>query len=66
MIKGNGDHPYESTVLGKGIVGVEAVVQKCKKLGGTTDFIIEQESYQGKTPMESVDADLKIMKGWGF
>ncbi len=66
MIKGSGDHPYESTILGEGIVGVEAIVQKCKKLGGTTDFIIEQESYQGKTPMESVAADLKIMKRWGF
>jgi sugar phosphate isomerase/epimerase len=66
MIKGSGDQPYESTILGKGVVGVEQVVQKCKKLGGTTDFIIEQESYQGKTPMESVDSDLKIMKRWGF
>ncbi len=65
-IKGSGEEKYESTELGKGIVGVEAVIQKCKKIGGTTDFIIEQESYQGKTPMECVEADLKMMKDWGF
>ncbi|MCJ7465205.1 MAG: sugar phosphate isomerase/epimerase [Maribacter sp.] len=65
-IKSSGDDEYESTLLGKGIVGVEAVIKKCKKIGGTTDFIIEQESYQGKTPMECVETDLKMMKDWGY
>lgn len=57
---------YESSVLGKGIVPVKEVVDLAKKIGGTTEFIIEQESYQGKTPLESVQEDLKIMKGWGY
>lgn len=65
-IKGSGDHEYESTILGNGIVGVEAVIQKCKEIGGTTQFIIEQEAYQGKSPIECVEEDLKIMKKWGF
>jgi len=29
-------------------------------------FIIEQESYQGKTPVDSVKEDLAIMKKWGY
>ena len=57
---------YESSVLGKGIVPVKEVVDLAKKIGGTTEFIIEQESYQGKTPIESVHEDLKIMRGWGY
>jgi sugar phosphate isomerase/epimerase len=57
---------YESTVLGKGIVPVKEVVAQAKKTGGTTEFIIEQESYQGKTPLESLKENLSIMKGWGY
>ena len=43
---------YESTVLGKGIMPVKEIVDLARKSGGTTEFIIEQESYQGKTPLE--------------
>ena len=56
---------YESTVLGKGIIPVKEIVDLGRK-SGTTLFIIEQESYQGKTPLESVEKDLRIMKGWGY
>jgi sugar phosphate isomerase/epimerase len=63
---GQGDHKFESTILGKGIVGVKEVVDLCKDEGGTTDFIIEQESYQGKTPLACVEKDLSIMKQWGY
>lgn len=59
-------HKYESSILGKGIVPVKEVVDLAKKMGGTTEFIIEQESYQGKTPLESVKENLRIMKGWGY
>src|SRR5687768_17095886 len=45
---------YESTVLGKGIVNVKEVIDLGKKSGGTKHFIIEQEAYQGKTPIDSV------------
>jgi sugar phosphate isomerase/epimerase len=57
---------YESTILGKGILPVKDIVDTGKKLGGTKHFIIEQESYQGKTPIDSVKEDLAIMKKWGY
>ncbi len=60
------NNKYESTILGKGIVPVKQVVDLARKSGGTTEFIIEQESYQGKTPLECSKEDLKIMKRWGY
>ena len=57
---------YESTILGKGIIPVKEVVDLGKKSGGTLHFIIEQESYQGKTPLDAAKEDLKIMKSWGY
>jgi sugar phosphate isomerase/epimerase len=57
---------YESTILGTGIAKTKAVTDLGKKSGGTLHFIIEQESYQGKTPLECVKEDLQIMKGWGY
>ena len=57
---------YESSVLGKGIVPVKEVVNLAKKIGGTTEFIVEQEAYQGKTPLESMKENLRIMKSWGY
>jgi sugar phosphate isomerase/epimerase len=62
----SGNESYESTRLGAGIVPVKEVIDIGKKSAGTIHFIIEQESYQGKTPLESVQEDLKIMKGWGY
>ncbi len=61
-----GNEKYESTILGKGIVNVREVIDLCKKSGGTFHYIIEQESYQGKTPIASVKEDLEIMKQWGY
>ena len=60
------NHEFESAVLGKGIVPVKEVIDLGKKSGGTKHFIIEQESYQGKTPIESVKEDLEVMKKWGY
>ena len=60
------DDEYESTVLGKGIMPVKEIIDLAKKSGGTTEFIIEQESYQGKTPVECAKTDLAVMKGWGY
>ncbi len=61
----SGNEPYESTILGKGIVNVKEVLDFAKKKS-TKHFIIEQESYQGKTPLECSKEDLEIMKKWGF
>jgi sugar phosphate isomerase/epimerase len=61
-----GHEKYESTVLGKGIVNVKEVIDLGRSSGGTVHFIIEQESYQGKTPIECAKEDLEVMKKWGY
>jgi sugar phosphate isomerase/epimerase len=53
---------YESTILGTGIIGVADVLKLAAKSGGTTEYIVEQESYQGKSPLESMKADLEWIK----
>ena len=60
-----GNDAYESTILGIGVIPVKEVIDLGRK-SGTKHFIIEQESYQGKTPMESIKEDLAIMKKWGY
>jgi hypothetical protein len=61
----SGEEKFESTVLGTGIVPVKEVIDMGRKTG-TIHFIIEQESYQGKTPLDAVKEDLAIMKKWGY
>jgi sugar phosphate isomerase/epimerase len=61
-----GDEKYISTILGEGIVNTQKTVELATKVVGTKCFIIEQESYQNKTPMECVKSDLEIMKKWGY
>jgi len=57
---------YESTILGKGILGIKEIINEAKKTGGTKHFIIEQESYQNDTPLNCAKEDLKAMHHWGF
>ncbi len=57
---------YESAVLGTGIINTKEVVDLGRKIGNTTQFIIEQESYQGKQPLDSMKEDLVVMKNWGY
>lgn len=57
---------YESTILGQGVMPVKEIVKEARKAGGTSQFIIEQESYQGKDPFDCVKIDLQMMKKWGF
>jgi sugar phosphate isomerase/epimerase len=67
MIKSEDEaHGYESTILGKGLIGSKEVTDLSKKIGGTYLFIIEQESYQGKTPMACMQEDLEVIKKWGY
>lgn len=61
-----GNEKYESTIIGEGIVSAKEVVDLATRIGGTKVYIIEQESYQGKTPMECIQKDLEIMKKWGY
>jgi sugar phosphate isomerase/epimerase len=63
---GGGDGQYESTIVGEGIINVRNVIKQAKKSGDVKVWIIEQESYQGRTPMECVKADLDVMKKWGY
>ena len=60
-IKGEKEN-YESTILGTGIIGVAEVLKLAAKSGGTIQYIIEQESYQGKSPLDSIKADLDWIK----
>jgi len=62
----NGNDRYESCILGEGIVKAKEVTDLATKTGGTQLYIIEQESYQGKSPMECVKRDLEIMREWGY
>lgn len=66
ILASGGNEKYESTIIGKGIVNAREVVDLATKIGGTKVYIIEQESYQGKTPMECVEENLRIMKEWGY
>jgi sugar phosphate isomerase/epimerase len=60
------DEGYESTILGKGVVGVKEILDYAKENGGTKYFIIEQEDYQGTAPIDCAKQDLAIMKNWGY
>ena len=55
---------YENTLLGKGVMPVKEIIDYARKTG-TRYFIIEQEEYQDKTPLECAAEDLKMMKSWG-
>jgi sugar phosphate isomerase/epimerase len=61
-----GEDKYESTILGQGVVGTQEVCTLGRTTGGTKYFIIEQESYQGLTPLDCSKKDYAIMKGWGY
>jgi len=65
-IKANNKEGWESAVLGTGVIGVKEVIDAGKKTGGTIHFIIEQESYQGKSPLDSIKENYEIMKKWGY
>lgn len=62
----NQQEHYESTILGKGILPVKEIIDLGKKAGGTELFIIEQESYQGMSPLDCSKEDLAVMHKWGY
>ncbi|MDB5025043.1 MAG: sugar phosphate isomerase/epimerase [Mucilaginibacter sp.] len=63
---GQGMDGYDSTILGTGVMPVKDIVKAAKNIGGTSQFVVEQESYQGKDPFDCVKIDLQMMKKWGF
>ena len=61
-----GNEKYESAILGSGIVNVKDVIAEVGKNNKNVHYIIEQESYQGKKPLDCAKEDLAIMKAWGY
>lgn len=59
------EEEYTSTILGVGVVPVKQIIDLAKQQG-TKHFIIEQESYQGKSSLDCAREDLTIMKKWGY
>jgi sugar phosphate isomerase/epimerase len=58
---------YESTILGDGIIPAKEALDLGRKIGASKCFIIEQESYQnGKTPLQCMNENYKVMKKWGY
>ncbi|MFL5741598.1 MAG: sugar phosphate isomerase/epimerase family protein [Flavisolibacter sp.] len=62
----NNGEGYESTILGQGVMNVKEILDYAHTKGGTHYFIIEQEAYQGKQPLDTVKTDLAVMKKWGY
>ena len=60
-----GHEKYESAILNVGIVPVKEIIDLGRKWG-TKHFIIEQESYQGKAPLDCMKENIEIMKKWGY
>jgi sugar phosphate isomerase/epimerase len=65
-VAGAATEKFESTILGTGIIGTKEVIDTGRKMGGTVHFIVEQESYQGKAPLDTIKEDLEILHKWGY
>lgn len=57
---------YESTVLGKGVIPVKEILDAFKDKGGTIYYVVEQEAYQGKDPLDCMRENYEQMKAWGY
>jgi sugar phosphate isomerase/epimerase len=57
---------YESALLGSGVVNVKEVIDLVRKTSANTHYIIEQESYQGRTPLDCAKENLAVMKKWKY
>jgi sugar phosphate isomerase/epimerase len=64
MIKKD-DGKYENTLLGKGVLPLKEILKVARKTG-TSQFIIEQEDYQGMDPIACTGIDRKVMTDWGY
>jgi sugar phosphate isomerase/epimerase len=61
----NAQNSHDSTILGEGVLNVKKVLEVARQKGAWL-MIIEQESYQGKAPLDCVKEDLQITKKWGY
>lgn len=62
----NTPEKYESTILGEGIIPAREAIDLGRKIGGTSVFIIEQESYQNISPLQCMKKNFEVMKEWGY
>jgi len=65
MIPTDSERGFESTVLGEGVIGAQEVSDLARGMGSQL-FIIEQEAYQGRTPLECMKSNYEVMKAWGY
>ncbi len=65
MIRSENGEGFESTILGEGVVGAKDVTDMAREMGSEL-FVIEQEAYQGKSPMECMQENLAIIQQWGY
>lgn len=65
-IKQELDDKYESTILGAGVAELKDLLDIVKTNSTGVHYIIEQEAYQDKTPMECAGENYAVMKKWGF
>ncbi len=65
MVSTANGESYESTVVGSGLLPMKEIVDLARD-SGTTLFVIEQESYQGKLPIDCMEENFEVMKSWGY
>jgi sugar phosphate isomerase/epimerase len=65
QIAGQKEGSFESCILGEGILPMKEILDLAKSNGANL-FIIEQEAYQGKAPIQSMQANYVRMKQWGY
>jgi sugar phosphate isomerase/epimerase len=67
IIKSASDNePFESTLVGNGIANIKELLEAATKTGGVKVYIVEQEAYQGKDPIECMKKNLEVMTAWGY
>jgi sugar phosphate isomerase/epimerase len=64
--RGEMNDGHDSTTIGDGIVDPKGLCLLAKEVSGARHFIIEQESYQDKTPLECAKINLATMNTWGL
>jgi sugar phosphate isomerase/epimerase len=60
------EEKYESAILGTGIVNIKMLIDQARNKTKNVNYIIEQEHYQNKTPLECAKENIEIMKKWGY
>ncbi len=65
MVRNEAGSGFESSILGKGVIGVREIIDLAREMG-TRLFIIEQESYQGQDPLAAMKENLEVMTSWGY